>query len=154
MLVSLYRRSIARTDPLQISELRVLRSVTGNPMAISAKILFLAVHTSNALIRSLFLPLCYLFLLSPFALLTIRYAIKNEKISTNFLASYDIKSLGLQVTFAVTWACIATRFLSNRGVDGKGVGKRTVPNLPYWIPGLRHWGNVVFGGERWLKGIR
>lgn len=123
-------------------------------MVISTKSLFLGVYASSALIRSLFLPVCYIFLLSPFALLSVRYASKEGKLPGLATADYDIKSLGLQAAFAITWACIVTRFLSNRGNDAKVDGKRRVPVLPYWVPGLRHWSKVTFGGQGWLEGVR
>lgn len=122
---------------------------------VSSKSLFLGVYASSGLIRLLFLPLCYLFLASPFLLLALRYLKVYQKVPEIVPKEYSASDIGLPIIFTVVWTCIATRFLSNRNnVSIKHDGKRRVQFLPYWIPALRHWGNVTFGGEGWLKGVR
>ncbi|KAF2272299.1 uncharacterized protein EI97DRAFT_406550 [Westerdykella ornata] len=122
---------------------------------ISSKTLFLGVHTSNGIIRNLFLPLCHLLLFSPFALLALRHYRLDQQILEHVPEDYKTPDIWPQVFIAIIAVLLATRIISgsNSGL-GKIDGKRRVQLLPFWIPGFRHWGNLVFGGETWLKSVR
>jgi hypothetical protein len=117
--------------------------------------LFVGVYASNRAIRVLFLPLCYFLLSFPFVLVLARYYQFDSKISNTLFKDRSLTDTLLQVFVGLVAFLLPTRILSGRtssaSQDG---GKRRVQQLPYWIPGVRHWGNIVFGGEGWLKGIR
>ncbi|KAF2446159.1 hypothetical protein P171DRAFT_519732 [Karstenula rhodostoma CBS 690.94] len=121
----------------------------------SLKGLFLGVYASNSVIRTLFLPLCYLLLSSPFLLVFARYYGIDSKLFELFGKDKSVKEIALQVFVGLVAASLPTRILSgkNWNPDQDG-GTRRVQQIPYWIPQLRHWGNVVFGGEGWLKQVR
>ena len=115
----------------------------------SLKGLFLGVHASNGIVRVLFLPLWYLMLFSPF-LIAIAYFYGLLQTLQNLVpedfAWFDLLP---QVVLSAVFLLLPTRLLS-----GSGSGKsKKVPSLPYWIPGVRHLGSIVSGGEEWLKGI-
>jgi hypothetical protein len=113
------------------------------------KSLFSGVYASNGCIRLVFLPLCYALLISPFALLLIRlYKIRTVEYISDYYGAADI--IPQLFVFLVT-VSLATRSLS--GVS-KNERKGRVQLYPYWLPGIRHWGNIVFGGEGWLKSVR
>jgi hypothetical protein len=113
------------------------------------KNLFSGVYASNGGIRLVFLPLCYALLISPFALLFIRlYKIKTLGYITD---SYGAADIIPQLFIFLVTVSLATRSLS--GVS-KNDRKGRVQLHPYWLPGVRHWVNIVFGGEEWLKSVR
>jgi hypothetical protein len=122
----------------------------------SFKTLFLGVYTSNGVIRTLFLPLCYMFLLSPF-LAVVAYYYGVEQTLRNLVPEdfswFDLLPL---VALSAVAVLLPTRLLSAAGDASKSKdgGKRRVQSLPYWIPGFRHFGSLVFGGEDWLKSVR
>jgi hypothetical protein len=114
-----------------------------------SKSLFSGVYASNGGIRLVFLPLCYALLISPFALLFVRlYKIKTLGYITD---SYGAADIVPQLFVLLVTASLATRSLS--GVS-KNDRKGRVQLYPYWLPGIRHWANIVFGGEGWLKSVR
>lgn len=121
----------------------------------SFKGLFLAVYASNSIIRMLFLPLCYLLLSSPFLLVLVRYYGLDSKLFDNVGRDKSVKEIALQVFVGLVAASLPTRYFSgkdwNTVQDG---GTRRVQQVPYWIPQVRHWGSVVFGGEGWLNKVR
>lgn len=117
--------------------------------------LFLGVYASNGAIRLLFLPLCYLLLSSPFLLVFARYYGFDSRLLELFGKDRSIKEIALQVFVGLIAASLPTRLLSGRNwSQEQNGGTRRVQQLPYWIPGLRHWGSIVFGGEGWLKNVR
>ncbi|KAL5421658.1 hypothetical protein PMIN04_005351 [Paraphaeosphaeria minitans] len=121
----------------------------------SLKGLFLSVYASNSVIRTLFLPLCYLLLSSPFLLVFGRYYGWDSKLFEFIGKDKSLKEIALQVFVGLTAVSLPTRILSgkNWNSDQNG-GTRRVQQFPYWIPQVRHWGSVVFGGEGWLKKVR
>jgi hypothetical protein len=123
---------------------------------LSAKTFFLAVYTpERSILRVLFLPLCYTFLLSPFILLASRYYSVYQKLLQYIPNDYTTPEIWPQLFLAIITVSVATRFISSYNVSAeKDGGKRRVQLLPYWIPGVRHWFNIVFGGEEWLKAVR
>lgn len=122
---------------------------------VSSKTVFLGVYMSGGLLRLLFLPLCYLFLLFPFALLSLRYFKLDQEVLRLVPTDYKAPDTWPQIFIALVTVFLATRLISGvSNSHSKHGGKRRVQLLPFWIPGVRHWGNFVFGGERWLKSIR
>lgn len=120
---------------------------------LSAKTLFLGVYTANGILSRLFVPVCYVFSLSPFGLLFLRYSGLGQKLLDSVPQHYRTPDIWPQIFLALVALLLATRVASGR--DGSGVnGTRRVQLLPYWIPGVKHWWNLVFGGEKWLKSIR
>jgi hypothetical protein len=117
--------------------------------------LFVGVHASNGIIRAAFLPLCYLLLSTPFILVLARYYRIDSWISATLLKDRSLTDSALQAFVLLVVFLLPTRILSSRyqSVRNDG-GKRRVQQVPYWIPGVRHWGNIVFGGEGWLRGVR
>ncbi|KAF2184690.1 hypothetical protein K469DRAFT_727165 [Zopfia rhizophila CBS 207.26] len=123
---------------------------------VSSRSLFLAVYASNGVIRILFLPLCYVFALSPLIPLLIRHFNLHGLILEYIPEDYKTPDILPQVFISLVGVSLATRLISgrNNGGIGKESGQRKVPVLPYWIPGVHHWGNIFFGGESWLRGAR
>ncbi|KAF2637853.1 hypothetical protein P280DRAFT_406635 [Massarina eburnea CBS 473.64] len=116
--------------------------------------LFVGVYASNSVLRTLFLPLLYFVLASPFVTVLVFY-LKPDLGALNFWKNTSTTDILLQVFVSAIALLLPTRILTGKGLAGsKDAGKRKVQQLPYWIPGLRHWGNLVFGGEGWLKGVR
>ncbi|KAF2026660.1 hypothetical protein EK21DRAFT_103098 [Setomelanomma holmii] len=122
----------------------------------SLRTLFLGVHASNGAIKVLFLPVCYVLLLSPFLTLAGYYFGLGQKVSTYVPDDFSLFDLLPQITLLAVFLLLPTRLLSARSDVGasKDGGKRRVQSLPYWIPGVRHFSSIIFGGERWLKDIR
>jgi hypothetical protein len=121
----------------------------------SLKGLFLGVYASNSVIRRLFLPLCYLFLSSPFLLVLARYYGFDSRLFELFGNDKSVQELALQVFVGIVAATLPTRVLSGKiWAQDRNGGPRRVQQIPYWIPQVRHWGSVVFGGEGWLKNVR
>jgi hypothetical protein len=121
----------------------------------SFKGLFLGVYASNSLIRTLFLPLCYFLLSSPFLLVLARYYGFDGRLFEIFGKDKSVKEIALQVFVGLVAATLPTRILSGKTwVQDQDGGTRRVQQIPYWIPQVRHWGSVVFGGEGWLKNVR
>ncbi|KAF1953170.1 hypothetical protein CC80DRAFT_478163 [Byssothecium circinans] len=116
--------------------------------------LFVGVYASNGVIRTLFLPLLYVLLSSPFITILVVY-LKLDLGALNVWKNTTTVDIVLQIFVTAVAFLLPTRLLSGRNsAGGNNGGKRRVQQIPYWIPALRHWGNVVFGGEGWLKGIR
>lgn len=114
--------------------------------------LFLAVYASNRPIRVLFLPLLYLLLSSPFLLIVTRYYKLDAQVLALLVENRSATDILLQLFVTVIAFTLPTRILSGRGWNAaNNEGKRRVPTLPYWIPAARHWWNIVFGVEGWLK---
>jgi len=117
--------------------------------------LFVGVYASNGAIRAAFLPLLYLLLSTPFILVFARYYRIDSRISAVLFKDRSLTDTLLQGFVVLVAFLLPTRIISAGGLSaGKDGGKRRVQQVPYWIPGVRHWGNVVFGGERWLRGVR
>ncbi|KAF2205808.1 hypothetical protein GQ43DRAFT_477048 [Delitschia confertaspora ATCC 74209] len=116
--------------------------------------LFLGVYASNGFIRWLFLPLCYLLLTSPFLYIILR----RYSLYTPFLEAipkhWTTPDILPQVFVSLIAFCLATRVISGKNLCSANGGQRRVQLIPYWVPGLRHLGNVVSGGERWFKRVR
>ncbi|KAF2658999.1 hypothetical protein K491DRAFT_623686 [Lophiostoma macrostomum CBS 122681] len=123
---------------------------------VSSKSVFLGVHASNGVIRRLFYPACLALTISPLVLLVLRYFNAYQQILDHIPSALKTSETWLQISIAVVWSCLVTRVLSGRNSNGGSTkdGKRRVQQLPYWIPSLRHWTNVFFGGEQWLKAVR
>lgn len=116
--------------------------------------LFVGVHASNATIRILFLPTCYLLLSTPFLLILSRYYRLDSKL-TSLLGHRSFADILLQLFVGLIAFLLPTRIISGKRYGAsQDERKRRVQQLPYWIPGVRHWVNVVFRGERWLEGVR
>ncbi|KAH7348054.1 hypothetical protein BKA66DRAFT_432647 [Pyrenochaeta sp. MPI-SDFR-AT-0127] len=123
----------------------------------SLRTLFLAVYTSNGIIRVLFLPLCYIALLSPFTLAIAYFFGLDQAIRRLIPEDFSWFDLLPQIVLSAVFLLLPTRLLSGSGDATKskdGGGKRRVQSLPYWIPGVRNFGSIAFGGEEWLKGVR
>jgi hypothetical protein len=120
---------------------------------VSTKNLFLGVYMENGILRLLFLPLCYLLLSAPLSLLVARYFKLDQKPKEFFLAALTNPDAFPQISIACLIIFYLTRRLSGGGNDTVN-GKRRVQLLPFWVPGVRHWFNVVLGGEKWLEGVR
>jgi hypothetical protein len=120
-----------------------------------SKNLFLGVYASSATIRALFLPLCYVFLASPFALLLIRYYGADQLLLAYIPSTYKKPETIPQLFVTLVGILLVQRLISGNlhGAAQKG-GKRRIQLLPYWIPGIRHCANVVFGGQDWMKDVR
>ncbi|KAF2715281.1 hypothetical protein K504DRAFT_469535 [Pleomassaria siparia CBS 279.74] len=113
------------------------------------KSLFGGVYSSNRVITLVFLPLCYALLISPFVLVFTRlYNISIFGFIPERYTTADIVP-----TFFVL---LVTTSLATRSLTGfaKNDRKGKVQLYPYWLPFVRHWGNLVFGGEGWLKGVQ
>ncbi|KAF2731214.1 hypothetical protein EJ04DRAFT_499066 [Polyplosphaeria fusca] len=119
-----------------------------------SKNLFLGVYASNPIIRALFLPMCYAFLASPFALLVIRNYGLDQLLYDYIPTSYKRPEALPQLFVSLVAVLLVTRLVTgNRhGTSQKG-GQRRVQLLPYWLPYLRHCAHVVFGGQRWMKDV-
>jgi hypothetical protein len=122
----------------------------------SLRTLFLGVHTSNSLIRVLFLPLCYIALLSPFTLAVLWYFGFGQTLHRFVPEDFSWFDILPQIALSAVLLLLPTRLLSaTRNVaKSKNGRKRRVQSLPYWIPGLRHLSSIILGGEDWLKTIR
>lgn len=122
----------------------------------SSRTLFLAVYASNGIIRVLFLPVCYVLLLSPFLTLFGYYFGLGQVLRNYIPKDFSLIDLLPQIALSAVFVLLPTRFLSGyRNASSSQNGrKRRIQSLPYWIPGLRHFTSIVFGGEEWLKGIR
>ncbi|KAF2261062.1 hypothetical protein CC78DRAFT_535955 [Lojkania enalia] len=119
------------------------------------KNLFLGVYASNAGIRLLFLPLCYAFIISPFAVLFARKYNIHQKLIEYIPEDYKTADRLPQLFLSLVPVILATRLISGRRYGAVDEGrKRRVQLLPYWIPGFRHCINVWFGGDSWFNGIR
>jgi hypothetical protein len=103
----------------------------------------------------IFLPLCYLFLSSPFILAFIWYYGFDTKLLDAIGREKNAKEIALQLFLGLIAASLPTRILSGRSWDqNQHGGKRRVQQIPYWLPGVRHWTSIVLGGEEWLKSVR
>ncbi|KAF1362191.1 hypothetical protein EJ07DRAFT_109161 [Lizonia empirigonia] len=123
---------------------------------VSLKGLFLAVYASNGIIRTVFLPIWYMLLLSPFIAVVAYYyglgQILQDAVGDDF-SWFDILP---QFAISAVFLLLPTRLLSGAGsaAKSKDGGKIRVQSLPYWIPGVRHLGSIASGGEEWLRAIR
>ncbi|CAO2649481.1 Nn.00g068660.m01.CDS01 [Neocucurbitaria sp. VM-36] len=122
----------------------------------SFRILFLGVNASNGIIRMLFLPLCYLLLLSPFILAVAWYFGFDQTLQNYLPAHFSWLDLLPQICLSAVFLLLPTRLISGFGGAGKSKNerKRRVQSLPYWLPGLRNLDSIVLDGDRWLKSIR
>jgi hypothetical protein len=117
--------------------------------------LFVGVYASNSAIRVLFLPLCYLLLSTPFTLVIAHYYQIDSRILAALFGERSLTDTLLQGFVLLIALLLPTRIISARSQSvPKDGGKRRVQQVPYWVPGMRHWGNVVFGGERWMSVLR
>ncbi|KAF2253661.1 hypothetical protein BU26DRAFT_478024 [Trematosphaeria pertusa] len=117
--------------------------------------LFLGVYASNGGIRRLFLPLVYLLFSSPFVILLLRYYRLDSKVRAYVPLDFKAPDILPQVFISLVAVLLATRAISGSNWSSSKDGrKRRVQLLPYWIPGVRHWGSIVFGGEGWMKSVR
>ena len=123
----------------------------------SLRTTFLGVYASNGIIRVLFLPLCYLLLLSPFILAAAWYFGFDQTLQNYMPDNLSWFDLLPRITLSAVFVILPTRLLSGFGGDGgksKNGGKRRVQPLPYWLPGFRNLDSIVLDGDRWLKIIR
>jgi hypothetical protein len=122
----------------------------------SLRTLFLGIYTSNAVIRVLFLPICYVLLFSPFLTLAGWYFGLGQTLKAYVPEDFSWTDLLPQIALFTVVLLLPTRLLSASGGAGKSKdeGKRRVQSLPYWIPGFRHFWSIISGGEAWLKGVR
>lgn len=118
--------------------------------------LFVAVYASNGLIRTLFLPIWYTLLLSPFTLAIAYYYGLFETLQSFVGEDFSWFDILPQFAISAVFLLLPTRLLSGSGGTSKSKdgGKSRVQSLPYWIPGVRHLGSIVSGEEEWLKGVR
>lgn len=118
--------------------------------------LFLGVYSAEGgILRVLFQPLCYLFLSSPFALLVSRYYGLHQKALEHIPQDYKTPDIWPQLFVAIVAILLVTRVISGKNIGAsKDGGKRRVQFLPYWIPGIKHLGNIVVGGDGWLRNVR
>ena len=118
--------------------------------------LFVAIYASNGFIKTLFLPIWYTLLLSPF-ILSVAYWYGLGQTLQDFVGE-DFSWFDILPQFAISavFVLLPTRLLSgSKGTSkSKDGGKSRVQSLPYWIPGIRHLWSIVFGGEEWLNGVR
>lgn len=121
---------------------------------VSLRILFLGVHGSNGLIRALFLPAWYTVLLSPFTLAIAWYFGLDRAVQSYLPEEFSWFEVLPQLALLSVFFLLPTRLFSASGATAKSKdGKRRVQSVPYWIPGFRNLGSLVFGGEQWLKSI-
>jgi hypothetical protein len=129
-----------------------------SPKAIMASLrtLFMGVYASNATIRVLFLPVCYVLLLSPFLTLAGYYLGFGRTLRAYVPEDLSWTDLLPQIALSTVFILLPTRLLSGSGGASKSKdgGKRRVQSLPYWIPGFRHFWSIVSGGDRWTKSVR
>lgn len=117
--------------------------------------LFIAVYGSDGVIRTLFLPLCYFLLSTPFILAISHYLELDSKLLAALpLKDKNLTDLALQVFVGLIVFALPTRLISGKSWSSKDGGKRRVQQMPYWIPIVRNWWSIVLGGERWLKKAR
>ena len=113
------------------------------------KNLFVGVYAANGGTRMLFLPLCYILLISPFMLGFVHlYQVNILAFVPSDYTAADI--LPQLFVFLITVSLFTRVFSGIRKDERKG----KVKNYPYWLPGIRHWGSFVFGGDGWLKRVR
>ncbi|KAI4640749.1 hypothetical protein J4E93_008341 [Alternaria ventricosa] len=121
----------------------------------SLRTLFLSVYASNSVIRTLFLPLCYTTLFSPFILALAWYFGFGQTLQNSIPEDFSWFDLLPAFAISAVFVLLPTRLLSSPGTVTKSQdGKRRVQSLPYWIPGVRHLSSIAFGGEEWLASIR
>jgi len=121
----------------------------------SLRTLFLGVHTSNVIIRVLFLPFFYVLLFSPFLTLAGWYLGFGRTVKTYIPEDFSWFDLLPQIAVLTVVVLLPTRLLSGSGgVSKSSDGKRRVQALPYWIPGVRHFWSIISGGEAWLNGVQ
>jgi hypothetical protein len=122
----------------------------------SLKTLFLGVYASNGVIKALFLPICYVLLLSPFLTLAVYFLGFGQTFKAYIPGNFSWTDLLPQITLSAVFLLLPTRLLSGFGgaSKSKDESKNKVQTLPYWIPGFRHFWSVAFGGDTWLKGVR
>ena len=118
--------------------------------------LFVAINASNGFIKTLFLPIWYTLLLSPF-ILSVAYWYGLGQTLQDFVGE-DFSWFDILPQFAISavFILLPTRLLSgSKGTSkNKDGGKSRVQSLPYWIPGIQHLGNIVSGQQEWLKGVK
>jgi hypothetical protein len=118
--------------------------------------LFVAIYASNGFIKTLFLPIWYTLLLSPF-ILSVAYWYGLGQTLQDFVGE-DFSWFDILPQFAISavFVLLPTRLLSgSKGTSkSKHGGKSRIQSLPYWIPGIQHLGNIVSGQQEWLKGVR
>lgn len=116
----------------------------------------MGVYTSNSLIKNTFLPTCTLLILSPFVFLLAR-ALGFEAFFSRIPQDWKTLAVLPQIVLSLVAITLATRIISGRRVfssnDGNE-GKREVPEVPYWIPGLKHLGQFIWSEEGFLKSAR
>jgi hypothetical protein len=129
---------------------------TNKAIMASLRTLFLGVYTSNAAIRVLFLPICYVMLLSPFLTLLGYYLGFGRTLKAYIPEDFSWTDLLPQIALSTVFLLLPTRLLSGRAGASKSKdgGQKRVQSLPYWIPGFRHFWSIISGGEAWLKGVR
>jgi hypothetical protein len=122
----------------------------------SLRTLFLSVYTSNGAIRALFLPICYVLLLTPFLTLVVYFLGFGQTLRAHIPEDFSWTDLLPQIVLSAVFLLLPTRLLSGSGgaSKSKDAGKRRVQPLPYWIPGFRHFWSIAFGGDTWLRGVR
>jgi hypothetical protein len=122
----------------------------------SLRTLFLGVYASSAAIRALFLPVCYVMLLSPFITLVGYYLGFGRTLKAYVPEDFSWTDLLPQIALSTVFLLLPTRVISgSRGASkSKDGGQKRVQSLPYWIPGFRHFWSIISGGEAWLKSVR
>jgi hypothetical protein len=122
----------------------------------SLRALFLSVYASNEAIRALFLPLCYVLLLSPFMILVVYFTSLRRTFNAYLPRDFYPTNVLAPIVLSAVFLLLPTRLLSGYGGASmsKDGSKRRVQSLPYWIPGFRHFWSVAIEGDAWLKGVR
>jgi len=118
--------------------------------------LFVAVYTSNGIIRALFLPIWYTLLSSPFILAIAYYYGVGQKLQDFVGEDFSWFDILPQFAISAVFLLLPTRLLSGAGGAGKSKdgGKSRVQSLPYWIPVIQNLGSIVSGQDQWLKGVK
>ena len=123
---------------------------------VSARSFFLGVNSSNKLIKHAFIPVCSLFLLSPFFLLLGR-ALQID--ITPFLLvpeAWRTPAALSQIFLSFTVIVLSTRIISGSRVSSSPElnGAKKVPMIPYWIPVFRHFWQFIWSDEDFLSKSR
>lgn len=113
-------------------------------------------NSSNKLIKHAFIPVCSLFLLSPFFLLLAR-ALRID--ITPFLLvpeAWRTPAALSQIFLSFTTIALSTRIISgSRGSSSPELnGAKKVPMVPYWIPVFRHFWQFIWSDEDFLSKSR
>ncbi|OCL09652.1 cytochrome P450 [Glonium stellatum] len=123
---------------------------------VSARSFFLGVNGSNKLIKHAFIPVCSLFLLSPFFLLLARALRIDITAFLHIPEAWRTPAALSQIFLSLIAITFSTRIISgNRGsLSTESNGAKKVPIVPYWIPVFRHFWQYIWSDEDFLSKSR